>query len=100
MQILWSDQAINDLDSIINYISQDNRDAAIGLALDLLNAVEHVIVDTPFIGRPGRVEATREFTGVTPYIFVYQVTSNRLEVITLRHGARRWPERFDPLDQK
>ena len=46
----------------------------------------------PNRGRPGRVEGTRElvFTGL-PFVAVYRVTDDVLEVIRILHGAQRWP---------
>lgn len=46
----------------------------------------------PLIGRPGRVEGTRELViSDTPYIAIYRV-KDRVEVLRIRHGAQRWPD--------
>jgi toxin ParE1/3/4 len=43
------------------------------------------------MGRPGRVQGTREriITG-TPYIVVYRVR-HEVEILRVLHGAMRWP---------
>jgi toxin ParE1/3/4 len=43
------------------------------------------------MGRPGRVQGTRErvITG-TPYLVVYRVR-HEVEILRVLHGAMRWP---------
>ena len=46
------------------------------------------------IGRPGRVLGTRELiVPDTPYIIPYRVRGERLELISVFHGRRKWPEK-------
>jgi toxin ParE1/3/4 len=48
------------------------------------------------VGRPGRVEGTRELAfPPLPYIAVYEIAGDRDEVRLLRilHGAQQWPQR-------
>ena len=50
----------------------------------------------PRIGRPGRVEGTREIAfSPLPYIAVYEILDAQDEVRVLRilHGAQQWPPR-------
>lgn len=48
----------------------------------------------PKMGRPGRDESTRELVvSGTPYIAVYRLRE-RVDVITIFHAARKWPEHF------
>ena len=46
---------------------------------------------TPHIGRPGRIEGTREilFTPL-PYIAVYLVEGEIVEIWRIWHGAQDW----------
>jgi toxin ParE1/3/4 len=49
----------------------------------------------PRSGRSGRILGTREaVVPRTPYIVVYQISSEAVEVIEIWHGAREWPEFF------
>ena len=49
----------------------------------------------PALGRPGRVEGTRELIiAGTPYIVPYRVRGDTVEIITVLHSAQRWPDRF------
>jgi len=47
------------------------------------------------MGRPGRVDGTREFVVAgTPYIIPYRVRGETVELLAVMHGARRWPDTF------
>jgi toxin ParE1/3/4 len=47
------------------------------------------------LGRPGRVADTRELViPHTPYIVPYRVKGDVVQIITILHGAQRWPDRL------
>lgn len=47
----------------------------------------------PEIGRPGRVEATRELVVKrTPYIVAYRIEGNSVQILRVLRGAQDWPE--------
>ena len=49
----------------------------------------------PYSGRVGRVEGTREaVVNRSPYIVVYQVSQETVEILGIWHGARLWREAF------
>lgn len=49
----------------------------------------------PELGRTGRVQGTRELVVAgTPYIVPYQIKGSVVEILTVLHAARRWPDRF------
>ena len=60
MNILWSPEAIEDLNSLRAYIAQDNPSAARAVALHIAHSIEQLLSDNPQMGRPGRVPGTRE----------------------------------------
>jgi toxin ParE1/3/4 len=94
MEIIWRRTALNDLEGIRRYIAQENQAAGARIRARIRNAVEQ-LVDHPHLGRPGRVEGTREFViAGTPFIVVYRVVTNHLRILSVIHGARRWPDRF------
>ena len=50
----------------------------------------------PRMGREiGDGQARRLVVNGTPYIAVYRLRE-RIEILTIFHGARRWPEQFGP----
>lgn len=94
MEIIWRRVALNDLEEIRRYIADGNPAAGARIRAMIRNAVEQLAV-YPNLGRSGRVEGTRELViAGTPYIVVYRVLSNRLRILAVIHGSRRWPQRF------
>ena len=95
MIIRWSDEALADLRELQTFISADNPIAAQKLAMTIVNSVETNLPDNPHIGRPGRVNGTRELVITnTPYIVPYRIHSGVIQVLRVYHGARRWPDRM------
>ena len=49
----------------------------------------------PALGRAGRVPTTRELVvSPTPYLIVYRVRSETVEILRIFHGARQWPDQL------
>lgn len=93
MKLRWSAQSLRELEAIIEYIAADNPTAALDLAEQILSSVESVLPANPYGGRPGRVEGTRELIVHESYIVAYQVT-DAINILTVRHSARLWPEQL------
>ena len=95
MIIDWSQRAAGDLASLRAYIAEDDPAAAQRVVLHIIHSVENLLADQPQMGRPGRVPGTRGLVVPrTPYIVPYRVRDNRIQVIRVYHGARRWPDHF------
>lgn len=93
MSVAWSAQAITDLENIFGYIAQDNEPAAHELIDTVTQSVEKTLGDHPMLGRPGRVEGTREWVAHRSYVVEYHITSNGdVEVLAVIHAARLWPD--------
>lgn len=94
MEIVWRPIALEDLDEAHRYIALENPAAANRIRNAILAAVER-LADHPNVGRPGRVDETRELVVArTPYIVAYAVLDGQLMILSVLHGAREWPERF------
>ena len=90
-KIKWSVPALNDLQSAGEYIAKDNANAAAKMASRVQEAVEYLI-EEPSIGRPGRLNGTRELVvSGTPFIVVYCVRDGVVFVLRVLHHARKWP---------
>jgi toxin ParE1/3/4 len=51
-----------------------------------------MLLEHPKMGRPGRVEGTRELVvSNTPFIVIYRLQGQHVEVIRLLHSAQLWP---------
>ena len=91
MEIRWSPEAATDFTAAIQYIRQDNSDAALRVARSIYLAVA-LLKKFPKRGRPGRVDGTRELPLLRlPFVVVYRIKANAVEVVRLLHGAQRWP---------
>lgn len=92
MRISWTKGASEDLESLHDYISLDNPQAAAKMVRRIVHVIDEHLADTPWMGRVGRVPNTREFAiSGTPYIIIYRVKNEELEIIRVLHGARQWP---------
>ena len=95
MQVRWTVPALADLDSIQDYIAESNPPAASRLINNILDRTETLLSVNPEIGRPGRVADTRELIlPGTAYVVAYRLRET-VEILTVMHGAREWPESFD-----
>jgi toxin ParE1/3/4 len=94
MKIRWMPLAEQDLEAAYEYVRQDNPRAASRLVARIFRAVE-MLGKYPSAGHPGRVTATRELTiSPTPYIVVYRLSGDEIQILAILHGARRWPMTF------
>jgi toxin ParE1/3/4 len=93
MNILWSPEAIEDLNSFRAYIAQDNPSAARGVVLQIMHSIEQLLPYNPQMGCPGRVSGTRELViPKTSFIIPYRLRRNVIQILRVYHGARSWPE--------
>lgn len=91
MEIRWSPEALADLEAITAHIREENPAAARRVALALLAGVGR-LKDFPESGRIGRLEGTRELVYPSlPYLAVYELRDAAVEILTVLHGAQRWP---------
>ena len=91
MRLRWTTPAANDLYNIVRYIQQDDPAAAAEVAKTLYDGCGG-LRNFPHRGRKGRIEGCRElvFPGL-PYIVVYQIKDQVVELLRIYHGAQDWP---------
>jgi plasmid stabilization system protein ParE len=54
-----------------------------------------LLIETPEIGRPGRIEGTRELViQRTPYIAAYRIDGETVRILRVLHGAQEWPDEW------
>lgn len=91
MQVRWSPEAFSDLARIVEHIRKHNRSAALAVAKTIYEGVSG-LKTFPRRGRRGRVDGTRELVlPALPFVVIYRVTQNAVEVARVLHGAQRWP---------
>lgn len=99
MRLEWSVFAIHDRNAIFDYIEADSPQAAITVDERIEQQV-HELGQFPEMGRPGRVEGTRELViQQTPYVAAYRVTGDTVRILRVLHGALRWPEEMPKAEQ-
>lgn len=94
MLLEWTVFALNDRTAIFDYIEEENPRAAIMIDERIEAEVER-LAKFPEIGRPGRVEGTRELViAGTPYIAAYRIQDDFVLILRVLHGAQQWPEQI------
>ncbi len=89
-ELEWKAPAIADLLAIVDYISDDNPDAALALMDEIQGKVAQLPAH-PKRCRPGRVKGTRELVVRPNYIVVYAETTSAVTVLRVLHAAQMWP---------
>lgn len=93
-ELVWLELARADLLAIVDYISDDNPDAAQRLKDDI-EAKAANLPGFPGMGRPGRVEGTRELVAWANYIIVYTEDAFTVRILHVLHAAQQWPPTGD-----
>jgi toxin ParE1/3/4 len=93
LKIRWLEKAAIDLEEAYEFILFDNPPAAENEVNKVLQAIELLSMN-PALGKAGRVIKTRELVVAgTPYIVIYRVKGNRMEILRIFHSARQWTEK-------
>lgn len=95
LKILYTQDAVNDLDSIFDYISEDKRAATI----NMLERIENSILNLADNPRMGTVLPTNDLSlvepgyrriVVNPYIIFYRIGDSELFVSRVLHSRQDW----------
>ena len=94
-QVIWSEEAIDQLQAICSHIAKDNADAAVRLGEGIL-AHTRILATFPFIGPAyprGARGPLREIV-YRPYRIFYDVFEDprSVHILHVRHGAREEPK--------
>jgi toxin ParE1/3/4 len=91
MRVRWTTMAADDLAHIVDYISKDNPAAARRVAQTIYHGIARLRRFSN-LGRVGLAENTRELVfSPWPYIAVYEVIDDQIQVLRIRHAAQEWP---------
>ena len=94
-RIRWTEPAGRALETIQDYIARDNPRAAFEVAQRIRVAVSQ-LEEHPKIGRTGRVRGTYELViHDIPYIVPYRIKEREIQILTVYHTSRKWPETFE-----
>lgn len=87
MRIVWSPTANNKIKDILEYISEDNPDAALKL-IDDFEAKVGKLRENPESGRilpEANNTSIRELVVHENYGIIYEINSDVIEILTVRH---------------
>jgi plasmid stabilization system protein ParE len=91
MRVRWTTTAAGDLAQIVEYIRKDDPAAARRVAQTIFGSVAGLHT-FPSRGRIGLAENTRELVFAPwPYIAVYEIIGNQVQILRIRHAAQDWP---------
>ena len=91
MEIRWSPRASEDLEGIFKRIQEDNPTAAREVIKTIFDGCT-ALKSFPNRGRIGRIEGRRELVfPPLPFIVVYQVKAETVEISRIYHAAQDWP---------
>lgn len=94
MRVRWTSPAARDLARIGDYIAEHDTGAAKRVVERIWRRASDLAA-APLMGRRGRVENTRELVvGRYPYIVVYRIAGETVEIVAVLHTSRQWPDSF------
>ena len=91
MQIRWTPAAVNDLETIADYLCDNAPERAAELVRQIYESPDR-LTRFPRVGRAGRRHGTRELiVNSLPYVIVYRLTDEAIHILRVLHGAQKWP---------
>ncbi len=94
-KIIWSEQALDDLQAIVFFIAEDNSAVAETFGYRLISKVDF-LARFPQIGRvvPEESDETIREIILRPYRIIYKVLAEKqfVAIVRIWHGARGEPE--------
>jgi toxin ParE1/3/4 len=92
MRIRWTEDAAHDLTQICDYLEEHgSRAVARRIAISVSERISG-LTQFPELGRAGRRSGTRELVlSDLPYLAVYRVEEDGIEILRILHGAQIWP---------
>jgi addiction module RelE/StbE family toxin len=91
MELRWTQGAAADLERIADYLFEHIPGHAERLVRALYEAPA-TLLTFPNRGRMGKKKGTRELVmSPLPYIVVYTVRGDAVDVVRILHGAQHWP---------
>jgi len=90
LKLIWTDQALSDLEKIEAFIANDSPRAASRVAKQVYRDVRF-LRRNPYLGRIGQIEGTREFVVQHfPYLVIYETLPGSVRVLSVFHTSRAW----------
>jgi len=90
LPVVWRAQAEDDLADITEYINERNPQAAERLAAALRASTEPLPQNPLMYRKSDRIPGCREIVVQSNYIVIYRVYPDRIRIMRVVHGRRRY----------
>lgn len=90
MRLEWKPAAFSDRERIMDFIAQDNPQAALDLDA-MFEKKADAITENPKLFKAGRMKGTREAVVHPNYVLVYEVSADTVTVLRVLHTSQAWP---------
>jgi len=101
--VLFLQEALDDLEEIMLYIAQDNRNAALRLYDEIMGKTDH-LKTFPKLGRSVPEVKMQKFGFrmllIKAYIAFYRVIDNTVYIYRVVHGATNYPMLYAKLSEE
>ena len=94
MKVVWTQSAVLARNDIIDFIASDNVLAALDVD-DTISAAVSRLEKFPSLGKPGRIDGTRELIVHEHYVLIYEIIDDTLVILMVLHASRQWPPEYD-----
>jgi toxin ParE1/3/4 len=89
-KVVWSQEALDQADALLEYIAQDSVTAATSM-WERLQSATVPLAEHPYMFRPGREPGTRELVVHPNYILIHRVLIDTVEIVAVLHARREYP---------
>lgn len=90
MILEWKVAALTDRERIMDFIAQDNPQAALDLDA-LFEKMADKLIEQPKLFRAGRIRGTREAVVRENYVLVYRESIHAVTILRVLHTSQAWP---------
>lgn len=90
MRLEWKPAAFSDRERIMDFIAQDNPQAALDLDA-MFEKKADAITENPKLFKAGRMKGTREAVVHPNHVLVCEVSADTVTVLRVLHTSQAWP---------
>lgn len=92
MNVIWTEEALQDRIAVWDYLAERNPQAAVALD-ECFSESAGMLAEHPLMGVAGQIAGTRELVPHEHYRLIYQLddAEETVWIVTLIHTARCWP---------
>ncbi|WP_207212420.1 type II toxin-antitoxin system RelE/ParE family toxin [Sphingobium cupriresistens] len=90
LPLVWLEEALDDLESIIDFIEVQNPSAAERIGRAIRDTAAQLPYH-PYMHRSGRVPGTREALVTPNYLIVYRIDIDSIDILAIRHTRQQYP---------